>query len=114
MIIRDIIDCLSAHLSCYVGVQAPAQTTGYVLIDKTGSDTRNHITTSTIAVQCYGETLLDAIQLWERVDPIMQGELIKSDKIASVRLETDYNFTDISTKQYRWQAIYDITHYTEV
>ena len=33
------------------------------------------------------------------------------DEITRVELETDYNFTNTATKQYRWQAVYQITHY---
>jgi hypothetical protein len=32
-------------------------------------------------------------------------------EVARVELETDYNFTNTETKQYRWQAVYQITHY---
>ena len=31
--------------------------------------------------------------------------------ITRVELQTDYNFTNTATKQYRWQAVYLITHY---
>ena len=37
--------------------------------------------------------------------------LIELNEIASVTLNTDYNFTDTTTKQYRYQAVYDIKHY---
>jgi len=37
--------------------------------------------------------------------------LIELDEIASVKLNTDYNFTDTTTKKYRYQAVYDIKHY---
>ena len=32
-------------------------------------------------------------------------------QVARVKLQTDYNFTNTATKQYRWQAVYNITHY---
>ena len=37
--------------------------------------------------------------------------LIELNEIASVKLNTDYNFTDTTTKKYRYQAVYDIKHY---
>ena len=37
--------------------------------------------------------------------------MINLDEIASVKLNSDYNFTDEETKQYRYQAVFDIKHY---
>ena len=42
---------------------------------------------------------------------IAVDSLIELDEIASVKLNTDYNFTDTTTKKYRYQAVYDIKHY---
>jgi hypothetical protein len=36
---------------------------------------------------------------------------VRLDNVTRVELETDYNFTNTTTKQYRWQAVYNITHY---
>ena len=33
--------------------------------------------------------------------------------ISSAKLDTDYNFTDTSTREYRYQAVYDLTYYRE-
>ena len=110
MIETLLIDYLKEHLEVYVGMEAPEQTTDYVLIDKTGSSRTNHIITSTFAVQSYGASLYDALVLHRRVEAVMEG-LIELNQITRVELETDYNFTNTATKQYRWQAVYDITHY---
>ena len=96
--------------SVFVGVEAPEQLYNYVLIDQTGSDTVNHITTTTVAVQSYGASLLDALTLNETVKGLMLN-FVTENEVAGIRLETDYNFTDTTTKQYRWQAVYQITHY---
>ena len=37
--------------------------------------------------------------------------LVTLDEIASAKLNSDYNFTDTTTKRYRYQAVYDIKHY---
>ena len=111
MILPKLIEYLSNALSpVYVGVEAPTQLTGYVLIDQTGSSTENHITTTTVAVQSYGESLYKALQLNENVKTAMLG-FVGEPYVSSVKLETDYNFTNTATKQYRWQAVYHITHY---
>lgn len=116
MILTKLIAYLGQQLNqgaendIYVGVEAPAELSGYVLIDQTGSATQNHITTTTIAVQSYGESLLAAYELNETVKSAMLN-FIEDNEITSVKLETDYNFTNAATKQYRWQAVYEITHY---
>lgn len=110
MIETLLIDYLSEHLEVFVGMEAPEQTTDYVLIDKTGSSRNNHIITSSFAIQSYGATLYDAMLLNNEVTEVMEG-LIELNQITRVELETDYNYTDTETKQYRWQAVYDITHY---
>ena len=36
--------------------------------------------------------------------------MITLDEIFKVKLNSDYNFTDPSTKKYRYQCIFDITY----
>ena len=110
MILFKLIEYLTGKLDVYVGVSAPEATTGYVLIDQTGSTNRNHITTTTIAVQSYGASLEDAIRLNETVKNVMM-DFVNEDEVSGVKLDTEYNFTNTATKQYRWQAVFEITHY---
>ena len=110
MIETTIIDFLSENLGVFVGMEPPAETTGYVLIDKTGSSRTNHIITSTFAVQSYGASLFEALQLSKIVESKM-FLMLELPEIINVELETDYNFTDTTSKQYRWQAVFDVTHY---
>ena len=110
MIETLLIDYLSQNLEVFVGMEAPEQTTGYVLVDKTGSSRTNHIVTSTVAIQSYGASLYDALLLNAQVVEAMEG-FLELDNVTRVELQTDYNFTNAATKQYRWQAVYIITHY---
>lgn len=110
MILTDLITYLSSNLSVGVYAESPKALTDYVLIEQTGSSRRNHITTTTFAIQSYGGSLLGAMELNAEVEAEMEG-LLTLDNITRVELETDYNFTDTETKQYRWQAVYNITHY---
>jgi hypothetical protein len=82
----------------------------YVLIEKTGGGEENHIRHSTIAVKSIADSLYKAALLNEEVKDLMSSA-ISLDDIAKVELNSDYNFTDTSTKQYRYQAVFDITHY---
>lgn len=110
MIAKTLLDYLGSNLSVPVVMEAPEQTTGYVLIDQTGSSRTNHIITTTFAIQSYGASLYDAMVLNDAVKDAMVG-FAELDEITRVELETDYNFTNTATKQYRWQAVYLITHY---
>ena len=112
MIAKDLLDFLNNYeaLGAPAYMEVPKELTDFILLDQTGTSTTNHITTTTIAVQSYGKTLWDAMQLNEKVKDAMQ-QFVWHDNVARVELETDYNFTNTETKQYRWQAVFQITHY---
>ena len=110
MIAKTLLDYLSDALDVPVAMEAPEQATGYVLIDQTGSSRINHIITTTFAIQSYGDSLYNAMLLNEDVKAAMVG-FAELDNITKVELETDYNYTNTATKQYRWQAVFSITHY---
>lgn len=84
--------------------------TSFVVIDKTGSGKTNHIKSSTFAFQSFGATKYDAAILNEKVKQQVES-LITLNDISAVRLNSDYPFTDVTSKQYRYQAVFDITHY---
>ena len=108
VIIHDyLVDKLDVPVLMEIPVN-PAS--AFIVLEKVGSGLENHIRSASIAVQSYGESLLDAVQLNESVKTAML-DLDGLDEICSVRLNTDYNFTDPSAKRYRYQAVFDITHY---
>lgn len=82
----------------------------YIVIEKTGSSTENRIETATVAIKSFASTMLDAATLNERVKVIMDNAP-ELDDVSSCRLNSDYNFTDPTSKQYRYQAVFQITHY---
>lgn len=88
---------------------APAQ---FVLLEKTGSSSKNMIASATIAIQSYAKTFIDAMKLNEKVKDAM-ANMQELDYIIRCDLNTDYNFTDTATRKYRYQAVYDITYYKE-
>ena len=93
----------------------------YILIEKTGSSRDNFITTSTITIQCIsdsaqGRSMLQAMVLNDEVKDALLGDslsygLVEEDDIVSVELNSDYNFTNTETSEYRYQAVYVVTHY---
>lgn len=82
----------------------------YIVIDKTGSQTRDQVTTATVAIQSIAtESLLKAARINEAVVSAM-SEFPGYGNVFGVHLQTDYNFTNSLTKQYRFQAVYEITY----
>lgn len=83
----------------------------YYAFERTGGAQVNHIYESTIAIQSVGTSLWEAIEMNEELKKVMLYGLIEKDEIIKVELNSDYNFTDASTKKYRYQAVFDIRHY---
>ena len=110
MITKDLLDYLGTQLTVGVYMEAPEQLTNYVLIDQTGTSRTNHIITTTLAIQSYAPSLYEVMLLNEDVKAAMDG-FAELANVTRVELQTDYNFTNTATKQYRWQAVYSITHY---
>ncbi|WP_281665803.1 hypothetical protein [Gemella morbillorum] len=82
----------------------------YILLEKTSGKRNNYLNSSTIAIQSYAESLLEAAKLNEKIKNIMY-DLVAVDEVSRVDLNSDYNFTDTETKQYRYQAVFDINYY---
>ena len=81
----------------------------YYLLEKTGTGVENHIITSTIVIQSYGRSLLEAMELNEAVKEFMDDFITEGD-ISESKLVNDHNFTDTVKKKYRYQCIYNIVH----
>lgn len=113
MVEKIMLDYLSENMTVPVFMEEPVDDlTSYVVLEKTGSSEANHIPTATIAVQSYGESLYDAASLNESVKTIMK-DAIQLDTISAIRLNSDYNFTDTTTKKYRYQALFVVTYLEE-
>lgn len=82
----------------------------FVLVQKTAGGSENYIKSAMIAVQSYAGSLLKAAQLNEKIKKAMD-QLTDQKEVSKSKLNSDYNFTDTTTKRYRYQAVYDVTHY---
>lgn len=82
----------------------------YILFEKTGSSKLNYLSSSTFAFQSYAPSMYEAAKLNEELKEIVE-QLVILDEISGVSLNSDYNFTDTETKEYRYQAVFDINHY---
>ena len=111
MIELIVLNHLKNHLTESVHLEKPSAETGsYVVFEKTSSGKSNHLPSATIAFQSYASSLYEAASLNERVKNAVES-LIELDEIRGLDLNSDYNFTDTSTKEYRYQAVYDIRYY---
>lgn len=113
MIEVTILDYLKSILSVPVYMVKPKDNlpSCFYVLEKTGGAQENHINSSTFVVQSYADSMYQAASLNESVIDVMLNRLIELGDIASVKLNSDYNFTDTTTKWYRYQAVFDITHY---
>lgn len=82
----------------------------FVVIERTAGGRVNIIDNARIAVQSYAPTLYEAATLNETIKTLMFG-ITANENIGSCRLSSDYNFTDPTTKRYRYQAVFDIVYY---
>jgi len=117
MIELTVVDYLEKVLDVPVYLQSPESypnptlnPTEYVRVEKVGSSRENYIFTAKIAIQSYASTLNKAALLNKKVKEAMQ-DIIILDEIVSEDLNSDYNFTDESKKQPRYQAVFDLVHY---
>ena len=100
-----------APFPVYMEVPEGGGTPPFAVIEKTGGGViDNCVWSATLAVQSYGGTLLEAAQTNELVKGLMASAIELTD-VVRCRLNSDYNFTDTTKKQYRYQAVFDIIHY---
>ena len=108
IIIKQYLD---SHLSVPSFLeQSGKMLDSYILFEKTGSSKRNYLSSSTFAFQSYAGSMYDAAKLNEELKEVVEN-MIELDEISNVQLNSDYNFTDTTTKEYRYQAVFDINHY---
>lgn len=112
MVEIKLLECLRAALDTPVYLEKPQRDIpqSYVLIEKTGSSVRDLVVNTTFAVQSYGPSLYEAASLNEKVKQAML-EVNAHNEFSKVALNSDYNYTNTVTKEYRYQAVFDvITH----
>ena len=101
---------VGAHVYAQVPENPPD---AYIVIEKTGSGRVNRIDQAMIAIQSIvrkkgdGNGLLAAAQLNEEVKEAMD-ESIELPEIFRCELNSDYNFTNTATKEYRYQAVFNL------
>lgn len=109
MIEKILLDFLNTELyPIRVYMEEPeSKPSKYVLMEKTGSGRKNQIDSAIIAIQSYAGSLYEAAELNEDAKLVMYGA-VDCPEVFSVELNSDYNFTDTTTKRYRYQAVFEI------
>lgn len=111
MIEQTILDYLNDTLTepCYM--EEPDGEDTFVLLEKTGSSLSNYVYSATFAIQSYATSLYEAAELNEKVKAAMLTIAAELNTVSKCSLNSDYNYTDTTKKRYRYQAVFDITHY---
>ena len=81
-----------------------------VVIERTGGGMVEHIRNAQIAVQSYGARRSEAAELHEAILEIMPT-LSALPNVSACDLNAEYDFTDTSTKEYRYQSVFNIVYY---
>ena len=107
--IREYLLAEIPQASVYAEVP-PSPDATRIEIERTGGGEEEHIRSAMVAIKSIAPTLYGAAVLHEAVLATMPL-MAASDDISSVKLNSEYNFTDTTTKEYRYQAVFDIIYY---
>lgn len=112
LIEATVISHLSGELNTdHVYAERPVELPDeYFIVEKTSSDETNHIQAATVVVQSISQSsLLRAAEMSKAVEKAMK-KLIEVSDVSRCKLNSAYNFTDTETREYRYQAVFDITY----
>ena len=111
MIENVLLDYLEKNLDIPVWAEFPHKPPERFVILRFGDTTReNMLETTMVIAESYDSSLLKTAQLNQRVKAAMDA-LPELPDVSAARLGADYPATDTKNKRYRYQAVYNITHY---
>ena len=82
----------------------------FVTVERTGGRNENLIRSATLVVQCWAQSMDAAANLCEAVTTAMEAANALPE-ISRCSLNSSYNFTDTSTKRFRYQAVFDLVYF---
>lgn len=82
----------------------------FITVERTGGDEDEHVRGATLTIQSWAASKAEAAALNEIVKAKM-ADLAALPNVSSCTLNSDYNYTDTSTKHNRYQALFDIVHF---
>lgn len=113
MISKTIIDYLNSvdELNASAFAEVPEEAPDkYIIVEHISGDEKNHICTTRLAVKSIAPSLYEAALLNEAVKKAVSGA-VSLNEVCAIDLNNDFNDTDTARKKYRYQAVFDITHY---
>ncbi len=111
MIEQIVLDYLTSRLSAPVLQEIPSPIPeSFVTIRKSDSSRENRLDSATFVADSYAPSRFMAAQLNELVKSALD-DLPDLPKVSASDLATDYPFPDTTIERYRYQAVYNITHY---
>lgn len=111
MIEKILYDYLSTTKKLAIYLEIPRdKPDSFYIMEKTAGGQTDKVNRATIVIQSYAPTLYDAALMNEAIKNAMLDAL-ELDDISRVEINSDYNYTDPTTKQYRYQAVFVVTHY---
>jgi hypothetical protein len=111
MIETKIIDYLNSNLEANTYMEQPEEKpVRFYIMERTAGGETNHIREGSFSVQSYAPTLYEASLMNNAMINVFKG-LVELPEVSRVVLNSDYNFTDPTTQQYRYQANFVVTYY---
>lgn len=83
----------------------------FILLQRTGGSESDYLKRAMVAIQSYAESLYKAASLNNELVNAMYDFADYDSNVSSVRLNSDYNFTDTNKKKYRYQAVFEIYYF---
>ena len=116
MIEKTVYDYLRSSISAPVYMEFPEVPTTdlpeeFVVLQKVGDSIEDYVWSASIAIQSYSlNSLYNAAALSEEVRNAMDVMADEVDEVSESKMSTEANFTDASTKRYRYQSVYIISY----
>lgn len=110
IVLNYLIGCNFDGIRDNVFAEVPVNPpTEYIVIEKTAGGESDKIHSAMIAIQSYSRTsLLTAAQINMAVVDAMEVMAETVAEVYSAKLNSDYNFTDPETREYRYQAVFNL------
>ena len=108
IIVRDHLNSL---LSFPVYLERPkVRPDKYAVIENTGGNESNFILSATIVVHTYAASMYEAAEMAWEVKRAMD-KITEKNNVSACRVETTpMNWTDTTTKTYRYRAVYQLIY----
>ena len=111
MIEEIVIQYLSEQLTVPVSGEVPTPTPeSFITVERTGGSSKNKIRTARLAIQSWAGSEAEAALLHDLVIDAM-NDSVSLNQISNVSINSEYNFTDTTTKHHRYQAVFDVVYF---